>query len=355
MKPVKLAVIGVGLIGRRHAELICDIPQCRLVGTCDIDAEKKGISKQLGAPFFRSIEEMIESVRPEGAIVATPNASHAEAMKICAAHGVDVLIEKPISDSIETARSIVKVGQIAGIRVLVGYHRRHNPLVQQAHSVVAGGEIGDLVGVSMVWALMKPNEYFNIEWRTMRPGGGPILINLVHEFDILRYVCGEIVQVFAHTSSAARNFGVEDSVSVSLIFENGAVGSITASDGTAAPWSYEETTQENPYYFHTGESCYYFLGTGGALAFPRMELWRYAGGGSQGWQHPLEKRTLHTELENPLEKQLKHFCEVVRGLATPAVDGEEGVRSLAVALAALKSGMSNRPVDVAEIQRTASQ
>ena len=92
---------------------------------------------------------------------------------------------------------------------MVGYYRRFNPLVQRARQVVQSGEIGSLVAVNLLWTLQKPENYYDVVWRT-ESGGGPILINLIHDIDILRYVCGEIQQVYALTSSVTRDFDVED-------------------------------------------------------------------------------------------------------------------------------------------------
>ena len=165
----------------------------------------------------------------------------------------------------------------------------------------------------MMWTLMKPEGYFDIAWRSVRPDGGPVLINLVHELDILRYICGEIDQVFAQGRSTARGFEVEDSVSISLSFSNGAVATILGSDAVAAPWSYEATTGENPLYFNVPENCYYFTGTDGALAFPQMELWKYADHNQRGWQHAIEKSVVPASRADSLTLQLAHFCDVVQG------------------------------------------
>jgi predicted dehydrogenase len=346
MTPVKLAVIGVGMIGSRHAELIRSQPQCQLVGVCDDDPTKKIVGKRLNVPFYLSAQELIETERPEGAIVATPNAVHEESMEICTRHRVHTLIEKPIADTVEAAYLMVRLSETTGTRVLVGYHRRYNPLVKRLHEIISGGEIGRLVAVSVIWALMKPNDYFDTEWRKKRPGGGPILINLVHDLDTLRYICGEIKDVYAHASSAIRGLEVEDSVSISLTFQNGAVGAITGSDTAAAPWSYEATTQENPYYFHTAENCYYFLGTLGSLAFPAMEIWKFADEKRRGWQHIMKKTDYEVVSADPLTLQLHHFCNVVRGSESPLIDARDGVRSLAVALAVLESSSINRPVEL---------
>ena len=284
--------------------------------------------------------------RPEGMVVATPNADHGAIAEACARQGVHVLIEKPIADTIEHAEHILKVADAAGIRILVGHHRRHNPLINKARSLVQGGAIGRLVAVSVLWALKKPDDYYQVQWRCKRPGGGLTLINLIHEIDTLRFICGEIRQVYAQSSSAVRGLEVEDSVSVALSFESGALGTMLASDTTPSPWSYEMTTRENLYYFHTDENCCQFLGTKGSLAFPRLELWRYANEDQSGWQHPLEQLCYQVDHSDPIKSQMEHFCRVVHGEEVSIVDGRDATRSLAVALAILESAERQVPVSV---------
>lgn len=341
MSLVKLAVIGLGLMGSRHVEILESFDGCELVAACDLDTSLRVVADRHGVPFFRDIGEMLDRAKPDGAIIATQSANHVDTFAACARRGVHALIEKPVADTTEAALRIAELADATNTRALVGHHRRHNPLVKAAHDVVAGGEIGDLLAVSMMWTLMKPDGYFDIGWRSVRPDGGPVLINLVHELDILRYVCGEIDQVFAQGRSAARGFEVEDSVSISITFRSGAVATILGSDAATAPWSYEATTGENPLYFNVSENCYYFTGTHGALAFPKMELWKYPD--RRGWQHRMERSVLPVTRADSLTVQLAHFCDVVRGTQPPLVDARDGARSLAAALAVLESIATNTP------------
>ena len=348
MEPVKLAVVGAGLIGSKHARLVHGQPECSLVGVCDPDPGRRSVAEELEAPFYRDLTALLEEQQPEGAIVATPNGTHLAVAEVCAAKGVDLLIEKPIADTLPAARSIVEVAAASGCRILVGHHRRHNPLIREARSQVQGGALGRLIAASMMWTLLKPAEYFQVDWRCRRPQGGPILINLIHELDILRYICGEIRQVYAQSASMARGLEVEDTLSITLSFADGALGSIIASDAAPSPWSYEISSGENPYYFHTSQNCYHFLGSEGALAFPRMELWRYGDPSRAGWQHPLGRTRREVAPADPLVLQLQHFCRVVRGREPPLVDGADGARTLAVALAVQESIDRQAPVLLAE-------
>ena len=348
MEPVKLAVVGAGLIGSRHARLVHGQPECSLAGICDPDPGRRSVAEALGVPFYRDLSALLEQQQPEGAIVATPNGTHLAVAEVCAGKGVALLIEKPIADTLPAARRIVEVAAAAGCRILVGHHRRHNPLIGEARSLVQGGALGRLIAASMMWALLKPTDYFQVDWRCRRPQGGPILINLIHELDILRYICGEIRQVYAQSASMARGLEVEDTLSITLSLADGALGSIIASDATPSPWSYEISSGENPYYFHTSQNCYHFLGSEGALAFPRMELWRYGDPSRAGWQHPLGRTRQEVTPADPLILQLQHFCRVVRGLEPPLVDGADGARTLAVALAVQQSIDRQAPVLPAE-------
>ena len=115
------------------------------------------------------------------------------------------------------------------------------------------------------------DDYFDVAWRR-EPGGGPILINLIHDIDNLRFIAGEIAAVQAVTSSARRGFAVEDTAAALLRFRDGALGTVVLSDTVAAPWSWELTAGERTSYSYpqTGQDCYLFAGTNGALAVPSL-------------------------------------------------------------------------------------
>ena len=342
---IRLVVVGAGLIGEKHINLVKASERCKLVGVCDVNPDRATLATESNIPFYQDLDEMLSRERPDGAIIATPNHMHLTNVEKCAKYVVNMLVEKPIADSLEDAHRIIELAEKAGVKLVVGHHRRHNPLVQHAQSLVHGGSIGKLVAVSALWTLHKPDDYFETTWRRSRPGGGPALINLIHEIDNLRFICGEIQQVYAITSSETRGFEVEDTMSISIAFENGALGSIIVSDTASAPWSYELTTGENPYFPKVEENCYYFTGTLGALAFPQMEYWHYKDK-KVGWQYPLGKSMLEASHADPLEIQLEHFERVIQGDETSLVNGQDATRSLAVVLAVLASAESHTPINL---------
>jgi predicted dehydrogenase len=342
--PVRLGVIGAGLIGKKHAALIKKTPGIRLAAISDVNPAAAKLAGELGTEYYADYERMLNHAALEGVIVATPTDLHTPVGVVCAQHGIHLLVEKPIAQSVADAQVLVDSARAHKVHLLVGHHRRHNPMVQSVRRAINDGKIGKLVAVSVLWMLMKPKDYFQVEWRT-RSGGGPVLINMIHDIDNLRYICGEIQRVYAETSSAVRGFEVEDSAGISLRFANGALGSIMASDCTPSNWSYEQGTGENPYYFRTHGNCYIFFGTEAALSFPDMNLVRFENPAQAGWQHPMVSEHIDVVAQDPLVVQLKHFGNVIRGEEEPRITGEDGLRTLAVAQAVLDSGKSGSPIE----------
>ena len=342
---VRLGLIGAGLVGKKHAVMAENFAGCRLVGISDVNPSAKALADELGVNYYSDYGEMIEAESPEGVIIATPTESHTTVGVTCAQHGVHLFVEKPIAANVQDAQILVENAHENGVRLLVGHHRRFNPLVETTRLAIQQGKIGKLVAVSVLWVLLKPSDYFQIPWRK-KLGGGPVLINLIHDIDSMRYICGEIKRVYAETSSAVRGFEVEDTASVSLRFSGGALGSIVVSDCVPSSWSYEATTGENPYYFRTNNNCYLFFGTEGSLTFPGLRVVRYENPQKAGWQHPLVTEHIHVEHHDPLIRQLDHFCQVIRGKEVPRTSGEDALQSLAVAQAILKSGEKEEPVEL---------
>jgi predicted dehydrogenase len=316
---MRLAVIGAGQFGRRHVAAIQADAECELAGVAD--------PAYSGEKAFSDYRRMLDAARPDGVIVATPNALHVPIGLECVRRGVPLLVEKPIAETLAAARTLVSAAEAARVPLLVGHHRRHNPLVEKARELVQGGSLGRLTAVAALWLLQKPDDYFHVAWRR-EPGGGPLLINCIHDVDDLRFICGEIEEARALVSSATRGLPVEDSAAIALRFAHGALGTVTVSDAAAAPWAWELTSGEYDFYPRQGENCYYFAGTEASLGFPRMELWRYPG--KRGWFAPLARETLAVDAGDSQARQLRHFCRVIRGEEAPRSSGRDAARTLEI-------------------------
>ena len=332
----RIAVIGAGLIGRRHIEQAkSQSALCAIVDPSD-DAAK--FAAEIGVPHFDELEACIEATQPEGAVVATPNHLHAPQAICCLEAGIPILIEKPIAGSLAAADQIVECAARTGIPVLIGHHRRHNPIIAKAKSAIETGALGDIVAVQGQFWLYKPDDYFDASWRKGM-GAGPTLINLIHDIDLLRYFCGEIAEISAIRSNAQRGFEVEDTAALTLRFTSGAIGAFTLSDTIAAPWSWEMTSAENPIYPHRPGSCYRIGGTRGSLSVPDLHLWAHDG--KRSWWNPISSKQLDVEHDDAFALQFAHFVQVIRG-AKPLVDAAEGHASLKAVLSVLDAPLTGR-------------
>jgi predicted dehydrogenase len=343
MTRLRLALAGAGLIGRRHAELIRDSAECDLCAIVDPAPGAAGYANEQGVPRYATLSELFAATRPDGVIIATPNALHVTNALDCVKQGIPALIEKPVAGTVAEAQRLIEGAARSDVPLLVGHHRRHSPLLAKAREIVQGGALGPLVAVTGSAMFYKPDTYFDDgPWRK-EPGGGPILINMIHEVDNLRTICGEIVAVQALVSNATRGFAVEDTVAIGLSFANGALGSFLLSDTAASARNWEQTSGENASYPHYGdEDCYLFAGTRGSLAFPTMRLKTYAG--ERSWWKPFATDVAVVERADPLARQLAHFCAVIRREATPLCSVGDGVTTLRVTLAIADAARTGRNV-----------
>jgi predicted dehydrogenase len=338
---MRIGVAGAGLIGRRHIELIEASADCVVAGIADPTMEAKAFAEAHKLPWYPDHRALLQRETPDGMIVASPNALHLAMAIDCVELGTPALVEKPVTDTVASAKRLLGAVRRTGVPVLVGHHRRHNPRIKAVRDSIANGQIGQLTAVVGLWLLQKPDDYFGVAWRR-EPGGGPILINLVHDIDNLRFICGEIAQVQALTSNRARGLDVEDTAALLLRFENGALGTVTVSDATPAPWSWELSSGENAAYPKQDQPCYLFAGTRGSLSVPNMELWSYPG--DSGWYAPLGRSEIAAASLDPVKEQLRHFLAVTARREAPLISVEDAMGTLAVVEAVMEAARTGERI-----------
>jgi predicted dehydrogenase len=264
----------------------------------------------------------------------------------CVEAGVPVVVEKPIGDTVEAATRLVEAAEVAKVPLLTGHHRQHSPIMGKAREIVQSGVLGPIVAVMGSALFYKPDDYFDVGggWRR-QPGGGPILLNLIHEVNNLLSLVGDIVSVQAVTSNATRGFPVEDTAAMVFRFAGGALGTFLLSDTAASARSWEQTSQENKEYSTYGdEDCYHIVGTTGSLSVPTMRLKVFQG--KRSWWEPFETSTVDIERTDPLANQVEHFAAVIRGEAEPIVSGRDGLNTLRVTEAIIEAARTGQIVNL---------
>jgi predicted dehydrogenase len=343
---VRIAVAGAGLIGRRHIEEVDASGSAQLAAIVDPSPAAQEVADKFGVPLYGSLAELFGADTPDGVILATPNQLHVEGGLECVAAGVPVLVEKPVGDTVEGATRLVEAAEAAGVPLLIGHHRNYSAIMAKAREIVQSGVLGSIVAVVGTAMFYKPDDYFDAGggWRR-QAGGGPILLNLIHEVNNLVSLVGDVVRVQAATSNATRGFEVEDTAAMVFTFANGALGTFLLSDTAASPRSWEQTSMENTTYAsYPDEDCYHLAGTRGSLSVPTMRLKVYEG--ERSWWQPFESLTLGLARSDPLANQVEHFAAVIRGEVEPICSGRDGLKTLLVVDAVLEAARTGAPVDI---------
>ena len=343
LPPVRLAILGAGLIGRRHAAHVAGQPSTALVAVVDPSPGAQEVAAAHGVRWFPAFADLVAADKPDGVIIATPNRLHVENGLEAVAAGIPALVEKPIADDVAAATRLVEAAEAAGVPLLVGHHRRHNPVMRRAQEIVASGRLGRILAVQATCWFFKPDDYFAPAWRR-EAGAGPVLVNLIHDVDNLRALCGEVASVQALQSNAVRGHAVEDTAGILLRFASGAIATLSVSDAVVAPYSWEFTSGENPAYTRTQEACYLIGGTHGSLAVPTLDLWHNAA--ARSWWEPLLRERTPTDEADPLGLQVAQFARVIRGEEPPLVSGREGLATLKVIEAVKASAATGRSVTI---------
>ena len=293
-----------------------------LCGLIDPAQEAIKIASDAGVPWYSSIADMLTQNRPDGLVLATPNQLHLSQGLQCIEAGLPILLEKPITTTVAEGEQLLAAVRKANAKVLIGHHRAHSPIMAKAKEVVASGQLGHLVAITGSATFFKPDHYFvDGAWRK-EIGGGPILLNMIHEVHNLRMLCGDIVAVQAFASHAKRGFAVEDTVAINLRFANGALGTFMLSDTAASARSWEQTSQENRAYPSYGDE-------------------------DRSWWKPFDSRTADVLRDDPIKLQMEHFGAVVRGEAQPLVSAADGLMNLRITEAIAQAAKSGQVVNIA--------
>lgn len=348
MTEMRIGIVGAGIIGLTHIDTLGRTDGFRLAGIVDPGARAAATAETHGVPLFASVAALIEARACDGVIVATPNELHVPISTLLLEAGLPVLLEKPIANTVAEAVELLAVAARTGVPLLVGHHRRHNPIVRAAKAAIEGGAIGRLVTASVLCSLYKGADYFSAAWRRQPGVGGPLLINLIHEIDLMRNFFGDVASVCAVSSNDVRGFGVEDTAAAILTFERGGMATMAVSDTAVGPWAWDLSAGENIERFPAHPVHSHFLaGTEGGLTLPDLCLWSHKG--EKSWNHTLQKKMLSVAAEDPYSAQIRHFGAVIAGREQPLVSGLEATKNLATIMAIRSAATSGRETRVERI------
>ena len=321
---LKFALLGCGRIAKRHSELLglSQIRGARLAAVCDIVSEKaRKIGEEFSVPYFSEMHEMMRSVDIDVVTVLTESGNHAAHVIALAPYGKHIVVEKPLALSLSDADQMIKACDLGGIKLFVVQQNRFNVSVVKAREALESGRFGKLVLGTVRVRWCRPQAYYDQDpWRgTWAMDGGVLTNQASHHVDMLEWMMGDVVSVFAMSRTALVNIEVEDTAVVTLRFANGALGVI------------EATTATRP---KDLEGSLSILGEGGTVviggfAVNEMKTWNFVS------PQPGDEEALSKYSANPPnvygfghQAYYEHVVDCILNNRQQLIDGFEGRKSL---------------------------
>lgn len=347
---VKIGLVGAGNIGQRHIMAIDQLAEAELTAFADPSEAAQQQAASRAMPCYDSAGQMLAEQARAGAaldavIIATPTERHHANARACIAAGCKtLLVEKPIAADDTEAQDIVQQAERADCQILVAHQRRYYPCAAKAKELIESGAIGTLIGVTGQWSCRKDTPYYAPDWRR-KTAAGPVLTNLIHEIDLLRFICGEIKSVSAYLNRVDQNYEKEDAAAISMQFENQAIGTFFLSDRTPSPWSWEFALGENLALPKSSQNSIRFMGSKGALEFPNLILWQHKSADGH-WQDEIIPQSIETDFIDAYVAQAAHLCQVAQGKAQPLITALDASISVKATIAVARAAAAGHQIDL---------
>ena len=341
MKKIGIGVVGVGEMGKRHAEnLRRNVPGAELIAIADVAAARaKQVAEELEiAKSFGSLEAMLECKEIQAVLIASPDKFHAPGILQAAKAGKDILCEKPLALTMSDAYAALDAVNKAGIRMQIGFMRRYDPAYVAAMKRVEAGEIGTPLIFKSVG---RDKDEPPIAAYQSGVNGMLLYSNTIHDFDLARWLMrDEIAEVHSYTTVAIRpevaQYGDVVASSVNLKYHKGGIGNIESY--VQAVYAYDVRTE--------------VLGSKGAIFVGSIEqtpaVYLSVNGSSQTLADHFLSRFADAYLS-----ELRDFVKNLLEDRPLRISGEDGLKALATAVAAENSHKQGKPVKVT-LERSAA-
>lgn len=332
-EPVGVAIIGLGKWSKHLAASVKRTPSTRLA-TCYTRTPdvRESFSAEFECVATPTLEAALTAPGVEAAIISAPAHVHPELTRACAAHGVHVLVEKPMALSLDEGLEMARVCEENGVVLMVGHEMRRLGSTRAMKQMVDGGKLGRVVAASAGMSLA--GTFHPDNWRCHRDTnrGGALMQLGIHQIENLIYLLGPVASVTGEFANAAAPGGVDDVGIVTMAFENGTRATIASS--YVSPKVYE---------LHLyGEQA-------NLRCEVDMRVWPNAEQVDRKTHLTLDPREgaledIGVEPQDVLALQMEDFARSIRGGHEPETGAQQGLDTLAVVEAALQSYENGTPV-----------
>ena len=224
----KLAVVGIGRMGGRHARNIAKgvVKGAKLVAVCDVDSKKlQDFASKYKVAVYTDLQNMLAKEQLDGVVIATPHYSHVELAKICIDKGVNFLVEKPVSVTTKEAKElVVALDENPNVIGAMMFNQRTNRMYRKAKALIDSGAIGKIQRVNFIitdW--YRTQFYYDMGgWRASwsGEGGGTLINQCVHQLDVLQWLVGMPKSVLAYCNTKNRNISTENDVTAVFKYDD---------------------------------------------------------------------------------------------------------------------------------------
>jgi UDP-N-acetylglucosamine 3-dehydrogenase len=333
-KPVRIAVIGAGAMGRNHLRVLNDLESAQLVGVADAYEDiARQAARRFGIEAYSDYKAMLDKAKPEAVVVAVPTIMHRDVTLEVVSRKVHVLVEKPIAFTEDEGREMLAAARQAGVILTVGHIERYNPAILELHKRLQRAELGRV---------------FQMHARRLGPfpprvrDVGVVIDLASHDIDIMRFLSGSrVTRVYAETAHRIHT-DHEDLLSGLMRFEDNSIGVMDINWLTPTKIRELMVTGERGM-FHANyltQDLYFYENN---YAKTDWDTIKNIEGVSEG-----DMVRLRREKTEPLKVELERFVRAVRGESVSLVSGEDGLAALRIARKVVEAGLQGKVVEMSE-------
>jgi predicted dehydrogenase len=331
---MKFLLAGLGSIGRRHFRNLIALEEKDIVL---LRSQRATLPDEelAGYPVETDLQQALKKHKPDAVIVANPTSLHLDVTIPAAEAGCQILLEKPVSNSLERLDVLQSAAQKTGSKILVGFQFRYHPTLNKARELIQNGALGRVLTVHAHWGEYLPQwhpwEDYRQSYAARTNLGGGVILTLTHPLDYLRYLLGDVETLWSFNGHISPlEVDVEDAAEIGLKFKNDVIGSVHLNYFQRPPVHRLEIVGTS--------GTLRWDNADGVLQFHKMQT--PFGSHSDNPPAPVIETFSPPqgfERNQLFIAQTKHFIEVVRGEAKPVCNLNDGIMALKIALAAYES------------------
>ena len=334
MRKLGVGVLGVGEMGKRHAENLRRlVPEAKLIAVADVAAQRAcQVADELEIEHsYDNFEEMVQRKDIDAVLIASPDKFHAQGIRVAAAAGKDILCEKPIATTLEDADAALREVARAKVRLQIGFMRRYDPAYATAMKRIEAGEIGTPVIFKSVG---RDKDAPPLAAYQSKVNGMLFYNNTIHDFDLARWLMkDEVCEVHAYTTTTIRPevamFGDVVASVVNLKYAHGGIGNVESY--VQAVYAYDVRTE--------------IMGSKGSIFVGSVEKTPATFLSAHGSNRILADHFL-SRFADAYLAEVQDFVHRIVTDQEPRVTGEDGLRALEIAVAAENSHLQSRPCKI---------